>query len=150
MFLFYLGCLYKVFIWNQWQRGHQDTKFHSVEIKFKRCEIYFLFMQRLVDSMNTQQTCAIAMGKYLKSNNPVDSIISWTAVLRQENRVTEWRRTVLWWMVIPKSNTSCLPNIRTFIKLLYSFHLHIFIRRLSVNLASNKNLTLNLQPEKNN
>lgn len=46
-------------------------------------------MQRLVDSMNTQQTCAIAMGKYLKSNNPVDSIISWTAVWRQENRVTE-------------------------------------------------------------
>lgn len=43
-------------------------------------------MQRLVDSMNTQQTCAIAVGKYLKSNNPIDSIITWPAVLRQENR----------------------------------------------------------------
>lgn len=47
-----------------------------------------------------------------------------------------------------KEQDKLSPNIKMFINLLYSFHLYIFIRRLSVNLASNKNLTLNLQPEK--
>lgn len=48
-----------------------------------------------------------------------------------------------------KEQDKLLPNIKMFIKLLYSFHLYIFIRRLSVNLASNKNLTLNFSLKNN-
>lgn len=123
VFPLYLCCLFKVRIWNKSPWGHQEAKFHSVEANFKCCASYFLFMQRSVDSMSTQLTCVIAVGKHLKSNNPVDSIISWTPALRQENWVIKPRCTVLQWMVTPeKSKTSCyLPNIVTFIKLLQIF-----------------------------